>query len=105
MNAEVLILSSLAYKHWVKPRLLPASAPKCGKALLLHLCARARFVIPMIIVITFCVNRMYGVRTVFPAAEEEVQPPQQQQWDAPEDDGGPRQERDQYPVEDDLISV
>lgn len=42
-----------AYVHWIKPRLLSASAPKGGKSLLLHLCARSRFLIPMIVFTAF----------------------------------------------------
>lgn len=42
-----------AYVHWIKPRLLTASASKGGKSLLLHLCARSRFLIPMIVLTAF----------------------------------------------------
>lgn len=44
-----------AYVHWIKPRLLSASASKGGKSLLLHLCARSRFLIPMIVLTAFWV--------------------------------------------------
>lgn len=42
-----------AYVHWIKPRLLSASASKSGKSLLLHLCARSKFLIPMIVFTAF----------------------------------------------------
>lgn len=42
-----------AYVHWIKPRLLTASASKGGKSLLLHLCGRSRFLIPMIVFTAF----------------------------------------------------
>lgn len=42
-----------AYVHWIKPRLLSASASKSGKLLFLHLCARSRFLIPMIVFTAF----------------------------------------------------
>lgn len=42
-----------AYVHWIKPRLLSASASKGGKSLLLHLCGRSRFLIPMIVFTAF----------------------------------------------------
>lgn len=44
-----------AYVHWIKPRLLSASASRGGKSLLLHLCARSRFLIPMIVLTAFWV--------------------------------------------------
>lgn len=42
-----------AYVHWIKPRLLSAPTPKGGKMMLLHLCGRARFLIPMIVFTAF----------------------------------------------------
>lgn len=49
----VLCLMS-AYVHWIKPRLLSTSAAsKGGKSLLLLLCARSRFLIPMIVFTAF----------------------------------------------------
>lgn len=48
----ILCLMS-AYIHWIKPRLLSSSASKGGKSLLLHLCARSRFLIPMIVFTAF----------------------------------------------------
>lgn len=42
-----------AYVHWIKPRLLSTSAPRGGKSLLLHLCARSRILIPIIVFTAF----------------------------------------------------
>lgn len=57
MNVKRKILPVIglmsAYVHWIKPRLLSASASKGGKSLLLHLCARSRFLIPMIVFTAF----------------------------------------------------
>ncbi|XP_060863081.1 E3 ubiquitin-protein ligase RNF34-like [Metopolophium dirhodum] len=57
MNVKKKILPVIclmsAYVHWIKPRLLSASASKGGKSLLLHLCGRSRFLIPMIVFTAF----------------------------------------------------
>ncbi|XP_050421743.1 uncharacterized protein LOC126834100 isoform X2 [Adelges cooleyi] len=57
MNVKRKILPIIclmsAYVRWVKPRLFSASASKGGKSLLLHLCARSRFLIPMIVFTAF----------------------------------------------------
>ncbi|XP_050539239.1 uncharacterized protein LOC126904312 isoform X2 [Daktulosphaira vitifoliae] len=57
MNVRKKILPVIclmsAYIHWIKPRLLSTSASKSGKSLLLHLCARSRFLIPMIVFTAF----------------------------------------------------
>ncbi|XP_015367626.1 PREDICTED: uncharacterized protein LOC107164341 [Diuraphis noxia] len=57
MNVRKKILPVIclmsAYVHWIKPRLLTASASKSGKSLLLHLCGRSRFLIPMIVFTAF----------------------------------------------------
>ncbi|KAL5244998.1 hypothetical protein ACI65C_012408 [Semiaphis heraclei] len=57
MNVKKKILPVIclmsAYVHWIKPRLLTASASKGGKSLLLHLCGRSRFLIPMIVFTAF----------------------------------------------------
>lgn len=42
-----------AYLHWLKPRMLSMSASKDGKSLLLNLCGRSRFLIPMIVFTAF----------------------------------------------------
>ncbi|VVC42461.1 Hypothetical protein CINCED_3A011031 [Cinara cedri] len=48
----VLCLMS-AYLHWLKPRMLSMSPSKDGKSLLLNLCGRSRFLIPMIVFTAF----------------------------------------------------
>ncbi|XP_060850269.1 uncharacterized protein LOC132929154 [Rhopalosiphum padi] len=57
MNVKKKILPVIclmsAYVHWIKPRLLSASASKGGKSLLLNLCGRSRFLIPLIVFTAF----------------------------------------------------
>ncbi|KAF0769758.1 MATH and LRR domain-containing protein PFE0570w-like, partial [Aphis craccivora] len=57
MNVKQKILPVIclvsAYVHWIKPRLLSASASKSGKSLLLNLCGRSRFFIPMMVFTAF----------------------------------------------------
>lgn len=57
MNVKKKIIPVLcvmsAYLHWLKPRLLSMSPSKDGKSFLLNLCARSRFLIPMIVFTAF----------------------------------------------------
>ncbi|XP_025193430.1 uncharacterized protein LOC112593281 isoform X2 [Melanaphis sacchari] len=57
MNVKKKILPVIcfmsAYVHWIKPRLLSVSASKGGKSLLLNLCGRSRYFIPMIVMTAF----------------------------------------------------
>lgn len=58
MNVKKKVLPVICllstYVHWVKPRLLPATAASNGgRSWLLRLCARSRFLIPMIVFTAF----------------------------------------------------
>lgn len=57
MNVKKKILPVIcvmsAYLHWLKPRMLSMPASKDGKSLLLNLCGRSRFLIPMLVFTAF----------------------------------------------------
>lgn len=107
-----------AYVHWMKPRLLTDSASKGGKSLLLHLCGRSRFLIPMIVFTAFWVfdaqmqieasvslTLRRNVQITIGTAEEEPEVDVDDEEEDNDDDDGGDDSADSADDDDNLYSI